>query len=311
MNIKDIDSLIQGLIKNLVEYYEIFINNQTLSLSNKSPYKVNKLNKRKELMKKEKISIEMLENLINDDIKSYLKFISIIVYCFSDIKFKLFITKIFFQNFLIQSLQKDILNETNVIKVFEFIFYITSIIKNKEISDKIFEFFFGISNNESLIYVEGNFSLLLDNNYEIEEESIIDIKKSMIEGLADSDSDQLNTNNNNFMVDNKKNEKIIQKLIKKDNSNPNFNEAIKFEIDKIEKENHKYEDIIALFTKFIESNQTDLKILIINCLNNIIQNSSKLFLTEMLLPYYKNSIQHININELVIFDYNIRWFSIC
>ena len=99
----------------------------------------------------------MFENLIKDDIKSYLKFISILVYCFSELKFTLFITKILFESFLIECLQKDILNETKLLKNFEFIYYLTSIIKNKEISEKIFEFFFGLSiKNESLNHIEGN-----------------------------------------------------------------------------------------------------------------------------------------------------------
>ena len=52
-------------------------------------------------------------------------------------------------------MQKDLLNNTKPLKLFEFIYYLTSIIKNKEISEKIFEFFFGLSiNNESLIKME-------------------------------------------------------------------------------------------------------------------------------------------------------------
>ena len=39
MNLKDIDMLIKGLIRNLIEYYEIFKN--TLTLPNLSPLKVN------------------------------------------------------------------------------------------------------------------------------------------------------------------------------------------------------------------------------------------------------------------------------
>ena len=100
----------------------------------------------------------------------------------------------------------------------------------------------------------------------------------------------------------KKNQFSIEKINQKNansNSSPNLMEAIKNEIDKLEKENHKYEDIIAFLVKTIESNQTDLKILIINCINNIFHNSSKLFLTEIILPYYKCSMQPINYNEIV------------
>ena len=150
-----------------------------------------------------------------------------------------------------------------------------------------------------------NFLYYSDNNYDEEDDEIIDIKKSMIDGSEDSeDLDNYNINNNNYMIDilDKKNPvsnlKIIPKL-QKNNSNPNLMEAIKNEIEKIDKENHKFEDIVAFLIKFIESNQTDLKILIINCINNIIQNSSKLFLTEMLLPFYKTSMQPNNLNELV------------
>jgi len=57
--------------------------------------------------------------------------------------------------FLVDVLQKDLRNETKLHKVFEFIFYLSSIIKNKEFSEKIFEFFFGLSlNNEYSIKPE-------------------------------------------------------------------------------------------------------------------------------------------------------------
>lgn len=58
-------------------------------------------------------------------------------------------------------MQKDLLNNTKPLKLFEFIYYLTSIIKNKEISEKIFEFFFGLSiNNESLIKMESIYFFL-------------------------------------------------------------------------------------------------------------------------------------------------------
>ena len=197
-------------------------------------------------------------------------------------------------------MQKDLLNNTKPLKLFEFIYYLTSIIKNKEISEKIFEFFFGLSiNNESLIKMESiYFFYFSDNNYDEEDDEIIEIKKSIIDGLAE------NEEFDNYIVEmiEKKNqfstEKINQKIVNTNNS-PNLIEAIKNEIDKLDKENHKYEDIIAFLVKTIESNQTDLKILIINCINNIFHNSSKLFLTEIILPYYKCSMQPINYNEIV------------
>jgi hypothetical protein len=97
----------------------------------------------------------MFETLSKEDIKSYLKYISILVYCFSETKFKVYIPKVFFQMFLVDVLQKDLRNETKLNKVFEFIFYFSSIIKNKEFSEKIFEFFFGLSlNNEYSIKPE-------------------------------------------------------------------------------------------------------------------------------------------------------------
>lgn len=62
--------------------------------------------------------------------------------------------------FLVDILQKDIRNETKLNKVFEFIFYLGSIIKNKEISEKIFEFFFGLSlNNEFSIKPESKLKI--------------------------------------------------------------------------------------------------------------------------------------------------------
>ena len=197
-------------------------------------------------------------------------------------------------------MQKDLLNNTKPLKLFEFIYYLTSIIKNKEISEKIFEFFFGLSiNNESLIKMESiYFFYFSDNNYDEEDDEIIEIKKSIIDGLAE------NEEFDNYIVEmiEKKNQFSIEKINQKNansNSSPNLMEAIKNEIDKLEKENHKYEDIIAFLVKTIESNQTDLKILIINCINNIFHNSSKLFLTEIILPYYKCSMQPINYNEIV------------
>ena len=58
-------------------------------------------------------------------------------------------------------MQKDLLTNTKPLKLFEFIYYLTSIIKNKEISEKIFEFFFGLSiNNESLIKMESIYFFL-------------------------------------------------------------------------------------------------------------------------------------------------------
>ena len=201
---------------------------------------------------------------------------------------------------MIECLQKDLLNNTKPLKLFEFIFYLTSIIKNKVISEKIFEFFFGLSiNNESLIKMESiYFFYFSDNNYDEEDDEIIEIKKSIIDGLAE------NEEFDNYIVEmiEKKNQFSIEKINQKNansNSSPNLMEAIKNEIDKLEKENHKYEDIIAFLVKTIESNQTDLKILIINCINNIFHNSSKLFLTEIILPYYKCSMQPINYNEIV------------
>ena len=159
MNIKDIDTLIHGLIKNLTEYYENFKNTDSLIYS--SHFKVIYLSNVQELLKNEKFTKDVLEKIIILDLKSFLKFISIIIYCFSENKFKIFITKIFFQSFLIECMQKDLLNNTKPLKLFEFIYYLTSIIKNKEISEKIFEFFFGLSiNNESLIKMESIYFFL-------------------------------------------------------------------------------------------------------------------------------------------------------
>ncbi len=137
----------------------------------------------------------------------------------------------------------------------------------------------------------------------------------MIEGLGGDQEDvEYLSNNNNILdlVDKKismnnfnylSNEKIIQKIVSNSNNNynnnPNLTEVIKTEIEKIERDNHKYEDIVALLIKIIEGNQMDLKILLLNCLNNIIQNSPKLFLSEMLIPYYKTLMHPNNINEIV------------
>ena len=215
--------------------------------------------------------------------------------------------------FLVDILQKDIRNETKLNKVFEFIFYLGSIIKNKEISEKIFEFFFGLSlNNEFSIKPESKLKIYKGNNDD-DDESIIYIKKNMIDGLGDiEDVDYLSNNNFVELVEKKlsgnninylSNEKILQKIITNStNANPNLTEVIKTEIEKIDKDNHKYEEIIATLIKIIEGNQTDLKILLLNCFNNIIQNSPKLFLSEMLIPYYKTSMNPNNINEIVQYD---------
>jgi hypothetical protein len=269
ISISYIERLIECLVENLINYYELYKifepekYEKSLTINNKQIQVI---------LKKEKISNEDFVSLQVSDLISYLKYFSILLHCFTQLDIKRHLANLLFNNLLISHCQKDILNiymiydsEKKMKKICEFLYYFTKYIRHKETSQVIFYFFFGLN----LYNQTTEFHLNDDLENGCEEDKL--------------DYDELFPCEENLINLSKIN---IEKLIKNNFSN-------KFSLSlNINRSSHKFENILSFFMSVIESTHqmSGLKIIFFNIMTNIVRNTSNLFLSEILVPYYLNFI---------------------
>jgi hypothetical protein len=268
ISISYIERLIECLVENLINYYELYKifdpekYEKSLTTSNKQIQVI---------LKKDKISNEDFFSLQVSDLISYLKYFSILLHCFTQLDIKRHLANLLFNNLLINHCQKDILNiyminesEKKMKKICEFLYYFTKYICHKETNQVIFYFFFGLN-----LYNQTSEFHLND-----------DLEDGCEEKL---DYDELFPCEENLINLSKIN---IEKLIKNNFSN-------KFSLSlNINRSSHKFENILSFFMSVLESTHqmSGLKIIFLNILTNIVKNTSNLFLSEILVPYYLNFI---------------------
>jgi len=167
---------------------------------------------------------------------------------------------LFFNKFLADIIQEDILNISSkkIKNVFTFLVHFTSLNDDKDVSNLIFKFLFGFEQKASKNIGE---TKLYDSNY-----------NSAI-ALESDDISSFNSEINSIMVTN---ETKLRNLYE----------------DKIDRNEHYIEEIIATLTKIIEtpntshSNNSEVKTKLIIILNNLMKKSYHLFLKELINPFY-------------------------
>jgi hypothetical protein len=330
INVTYIEKMLDYLVENLIRYYESYklntynkfllqLNDQKedkFSISNfrqsTSPKNSSSPNKKEmlNLIKKEKIGEQEYNNLIKTDIISYLKFFSMILYCFSESPLKTFTSNTLFNKFFLEHCQKDILNlninymsfseNAKILKVLEFFYFFTKYMKNKEIGEIFFYFIFGFSGvklqesdfttnfihseeegdvyNENFDHLENHFTQEIfqdSNNHTNKEEiggvsiSIHDIKMN-IESIFQKDK---TTIDDEHIYSNKKS--FLKNYMK----------------IPVDKNSHKFENIIIFVINLLETKELpEYKIILLNILTNIVKNTSHLFLVELIVPSYLQTI---------------------
>lgn len=292
VNVSLIERLLEILIENLRSYYENFV------LFDIGKY----LQMNKNIPKG--ASGEDLSLITKDDTICYLKFFSMITHCFAKSDLKAYLSNMLFNNFFCVCLQRDIIAlASNMVfdgkttKILEFIYYITVHVTNYEICEILFYFLFGFNyynvtmGNDDDEYIkgqEGNNSGGSDDN-------------NMIRNLIgdDLDEDDINEIFHNNNTNNPGNTRIstnrlkdeVKKYLRGNTSNiATFSANVNLNI---EKTNHNFESIIAYFTLIMESNNTTNKSLLLSFLANLARNVSYVFMTELVVPYYLNSICNV------------------
>jgi hypothetical protein len=277
-----IEKMIEYLVENLVRYYEnykLFQVDKFLSNTNKQILQI---------FKKEKITNEELSNLFTQDLISYLRYFSIILHCFSAKEIKTFLSNLLFNKLFLEYIQKDFLNiyivsenERKLVRVMEFIYYFTKHIKNKEITQLLFFFFFGFNNYITQLEIDPDVNdFIIDENQEESVDDVVNEESFMLDENLLS-MQEIRKNLDKIIINNVINSGNNKKSI---NSNFNLN---------IEKSSHKFENILTFFINIVESNSPSLnevKIILLNFMTNMVKNSSNLFLIEILIPYYLNYI---------------------
>lgn len=270
INISHIEKMLEYMIENLIYYYD----NYKLFNPNKVIENFCSIKKdfASSIIKKEKITNLDLEKLNKDDLISYLKYLSLIIHCFSETKLKNFISNLIFNKFFIEFIQKDVINfnlmlggsenNTKVNKVFEFLYFFTSHIKNKETNEIFFYFVFGFNSD------------INDNTANEPSEKA-------------SDDDEFNLLSDNLIsINDIKNN--IETLI----THNDIKNTLTFNVNK---NGHSFEVIIAFLIQILETNSekyTALKINLLNVLINIVKNNSNLFLMEIVVPYYIHNLNN-------------------
>lgn len=150
LNLENFYTIKKQYIYNLFNY---FIDNLIRYYQN---YKLFDLDiTKKALMKRENITQADLEEIYKLDVISYLRFMDIFIRCLEDSSLKFIIKAKIFNKFLVEFIQKDLINfqklfnpfmDKKLLKVMEFFFLFTKHLTNSTISELIFTFIFGFDN---------------------------------------------------------------------------------------------------------------------------------------------------------------------
>jgi len=324
LNLENFYTIKKQYIFNLFDY---FVENLIRYYQNYKSFEVD--NMKKAVMKKESVTINEMEEVFKYDVISYLTFINIFIRCLKDSNLKYFMKEKIFNKFLVDNIQKDLImfqklfnpfTEKKLIKVMEFIFFLTKYITNTTISELIFSFIFGFeniinkdkpliqeeleNNNDYLDYektvlitCEADQSIFEDLDFNSIQKNLqkLDIRMNTDResglNLINSKNDQIKNMNNNT----------------KDNLSENLNlDQIgnrKVKNYKLDMNNYNNEAILTFFIKVLNSESLEemltFKITLLNILIKLIKNCSGLFLIEVLIPYY---INYIHINSPKFFD---------
>jgi hypothetical protein len=279
--------LLEYLIENLIRYYDNYKLYNCAGVAGK----------------KDKSYSDSVEEVYRDDLIAFFKFLNTLYHT----QLKSYISNLLFNNFFIEYVQKDILNmssygeseyDVKLVKVFEILYLFAKYIYNKEINDVVFYFIFGFNSYEDNILdsasEKDSYSpkTFLD---EIEEEEFDNSPIKVLKNRLQTIETESHNNNKTVILDiNGDNlESMKQVKLKLDNF-IKFNFQGKLNINvKINKNQHKFEGILSFIISTLESNAKNkilLKAYFLNFLANIIRNSPKLFLVEIIIPYYTSQI---------------------
>ena len=133
--------IINYLINNLIDYYQSFLLLSIKKIDNN--YKI-----------VNNFPLDISENdviqITTDDNISYLQFLNILSFCFSEYELKNYLMDLLFNNFFCQYILEEIINLSNDISyqarstlLIEYIFFLSKYIKNSDINELFFYFLFG------------------------------------------------------------------------------------------------------------------------------------------------------------------------
>ena len=133
--------IINYLINNLIDYYQSFLLLSIKKIDNN--YKI-----------VNNFPLDISENdviqITTDDNISYLQFLNILSFCFSEYELKNYLMDLLFNNFFCQYMLEEIINLSNDISyharstlLIEYIFFLSKYIKNSDINELFFYFLFG------------------------------------------------------------------------------------------------------------------------------------------------------------------------
>ncbi len=197
-----------------------------------------------------------------EDTISFLKLFNIFLFKFKvciDPKAMNYIKIMFFNKFLIEIIQEDLINCIKLKALFGFLIDFTNQVDDKDFSDLLFKFLFGFEQQGDItdhLYLENNQDLPSDNPYDISDSTFNSEKSSVL---------------------------ITNSLTCG---------------DRIDRKLHYTEEIIPIISKILDnSTVVELKVKLIIICTNLIKRSYNLFLKEIINPFYCNAIFNIDKNN--------------
>ena len=180
-----------------------------------------------------------------------------------NIQSKVSLAILFFNKFLAEIVQEDLLNSNHLKNVLTFLIYFTNFIEDNDFYDLLFKFLFGFGQMFDISKRKCS-----NNDYGANTISAFSAEEQSEKSLK---SDHLNTFNSEMST-----VMVVTTEFK----------PLTYE-EKINRNEHYVEEIISTITKIFESTTAiELKARLVIILNNLMKKSYNLFLKELINPFY-------------------------